>query len=46
MKFFQMVTNKIQGTNIGIIKSFAENILNAHLKLVIDPGFKRIAAVG
>ncbi len=38
--FYQgLVTNKIQGTNIGIIKSFAENILNAddsEIQTVID----------
>ena len=38
--FYQgLVTNKIQGTNIDIIKSFAENILNAddsEIQTVID----------
>lgn len=39
-KFFQgLVTNNFQGTNIDIIKSFAENILNANdskIQTVID----------
>lgn len=39
-KFYQgLITNKIQGSNIDIIKSFAENILNAddsEIQTVID----------
>ncbi len=39
-KFFQgLVTNNVQGTNIGIIKSFGQNILNANdseIQTVID----------